>query len=1408
MTVRQYGDLQPKTPPLRDKNGVTYETDIPAWVLEHRRQVIHALSEGKPVSPEVLADYPDLAAKPIGSVTVREKDGRGAWRDPYEAPLVSVEQPRNVRGKVSTGNWVVNSKIIKQDYQGEPYIAGHTKYFYKKVDADAWIREVTSRKPAEPAPVAAEVGKPAEVGKQPLPTVLSKEQMIDRGAGGSLSHAIEVDIPLSKIEGREPTPAGDYRPGTPVNQPIEVTYDKHSDTFTLYAGNHRVRQAEVNGQSTVKAFVETEKADYPDLAALYGKVEPAPAAEVAGAGVALPESLRGAKPRYGFGSKLFTLDFASDIDRAAYIVRNASKKSKADERYMEFLRQQFPGVSDTDLRAKGLQVSGHIKRLAQGQGTSTGTIRVDRVLQSGEPPSRRKKTFEPGEIQGGGAAGGMVAIIDLTERQTRPGPPETGEEAPAPTPMRSAVKTATAIRQAVDLVTWPWEAGKKTLSPGNVSEESKTTAQVIREATGEKTREDDVAWAESKERRDAWNKVSREEVRTFIRDFESDTVPADPGLARLKADYQRRMDDCYKIIKSIKNWTPYVEQYFPRLWKDPKKARGVFAAIATKRPLAGRKGFLKHRTLPTFEDGIAAGLEPGSWNPEMLVLAHEAEVRRFAMAHAILDTLKNADLPVYVRAGGHTPAGYAKVDDSIATVFGNPDIPIKEAFDAVMMRNLDNLIDDLGVSNVRKVKIGGQRWGTSEADRVVVTKFGGPETAKTHELGHILNERYGLEDYILHKGAYKTTTTIPERQVIANEMRNLADLRYEGADPDQVPAAFKKYVRKADEKMANLVHAYVHARYKVAEVAPNTLKRFEQFIREHPELKPLRDIKPSLVVGQAEATVSAGGMVIRGYWYLPEDAARVINNYLSPGLWDKDWYRIARTVGNSLNQVQLGFSLFHAGFTTADVIVSHVGAGWIDLMDGDVAGAVKRWGLAPAAPGTNLAAGIKMRIEWSHPGTQPPDIQQVANYAAKAGAKATADPFYYAIDQGGRVDHIKRLAGALHDGDAEAIARNLPLAVIEGVAWPTMRWLVPSQKLGLFKTLLEQEFARNPNATESERVRIAQGVWDNVENRLGQLTYDNLFWNPVLKDTLMLAIRAVGWKAGTWRELGGAVQDTLSLPGRVKSRGRWKGSVSQKQGYALGLFSAVALMGAIITKILTGENPHGADFVAPRTGQKERDGTDVRVQLPTYMKDLLSAWEGPTKYIQSSLHPLLTEVIEQWNNEDWKDDPVRLSDDLFWKQVGQSIAHAVDQYVPYTVGNISRQDVPKSLKVSAFVGVTKAPRYIEDSRAVKLIKSYQGKYTVITNSEDLARERAKTELRQRIRDTKNGGEIDRLLAEAVKSRIIKQAGISQFMRYVRMHPDDRLRDEFKRLTDAQKRKVLGAATSREREVFTGAGVSQ
>lgn len=78
----------------------------------------------------------------------------------------------------------------------------------------------------------------------------------------------------------------------------------------------------------------------------------------------LPRELAGATPKYGFANRLFAVDFASDVDRAAYIIANENKKSSRDGDFLKFVMENL-GIDEAGARAYGKEVRARVKELAR-----------------------------------------------------------------------------------------------------------------------------------------------------------------------------------------------------------------------------------------------------------------------------------------------------------------------------------------------------------------------------------------------------------------------------------------------------------------------------------------------------------------------------------------------------------------------------------------------------------------------------------------------------------------------------------------------------------------------------------------------------------------------------------------------------------------------------------------------------------------------------------------------------------------------------------------------------------------------------------------------------------------------------------------------------------------------------------
>lgn len=103
--------------------------------------------------------------------------------------------------------------------------------------------------------------------------------------------------------------------------------------------------------------------------ALAGEVTPEQRAMLegkpaAGPAFTLPEGLSKAAPRYGYGRKQFTLQFASDLDRTAYVLANDVKtRSKSAGKFEEAVAAA--GLDLPAIRSHGDQVRSYIKGLAK-----------------------------------------------------------------------------------------------------------------------------------------------------------------------------------------------------------------------------------------------------------------------------------------------------------------------------------------------------------------------------------------------------------------------------------------------------------------------------------------------------------------------------------------------------------------------------------------------------------------------------------------------------------------------------------------------------------------------------------------------------------------------------------------------------------------------------------------------------------------------------------------------------------------------------------------------------------------------------------------------------------------------------------------------------------------------------------
>lgn len=528
--------------------------------------------------------------------------------------------------------------------------------------------------------------------------------------------------------------------------------------------------------------------------------------------------------------------------------------------------------------------------------------------------------------------------------------------------------------------------------------------------------------------------------------------------------------------------------------------------------------------------------------------------------------------------------------------------------------------------------------------------------------------------------------------------------------------------------------------------------------------------------------------------YLPHDAAAVINNYLSPGLQGKGWYQMFRSAGNSMLQARLSLSAFHATFTSGEAVMSHVENGLYKMMHGDILEGAKDVGNGLVNPigvaVNNFRTGNKLRNELLKPGSEGYRYAELARAAKDAGMRTSQGSEY-------ATQFTDKMISAWNNNNPIGAVLRVPFAGIEQLARPIMEYLVPRQKLGVFAKLAEYDLAKNPYATEAERLRTLQKIQATVDDRLGQMVYDNVFANKTAKDLAQISVQSVGWNGGSWRQIGGGLYDT----GKAIKNGVTGSPVdiSHRMTYIMALPLVTGFWGSVVTYLMTGHGPQSAkDFFFPPDGGTDKDGRPSRLSLPTYMKDVYHYANNFTETASGKLHPLLGMIYQLSKNKDFYGKEIYHPDDNMFLKGVDTLKHFAQGYEPYSVsGTMKNLGEGKSIgkSVLPLVGLTPAPGDVNKTAAERMMMEYS--MSRRPEGSKTQEEADKSDLhRKLIRDVQqNNGNPTQSIQQALQSKQISPQTARELVNMGKLTPSQR---SFSPLPMDEAIKVYGTMTDDER----------
>jgi hypothetical protein len=804
-----------------------------------------------------------------------------------------------------------------------------------------------------------------------------------------------------------------------------------------------------------------------------------------------------------------------------------------------------------------------------------------------------------------------------------------------------------------------------------------------------------------------------------------DTPALDAIAAALRKLLDGRRQDVQDLgTGKLRN---FHENYMPRAWKDPKSALQWIRDFYARRPFEGGKSFLKQRTYPTMKEGRDAGLQPITDNPVTMTLLKIQEMDRYIAAHRTLNDWKATHDAIFVDARdgkalqSMTRMGWKKIDDPIGAVYGPSVQPITEYPNEGIWKGLQAVANALGLKQERgflnlRGAIGRAQQGTGR----VQTLHGTAEDVLAHEIGHQIDflagsgKRFVLEypdaqTVARLKRAYATLkdtegTTLEQRRAARDELKSLKSAIAQRKEFQRQLRALadlrsgeKAYTHKREEKMAQLAEMWVGSRELFERTAPTVFAEWKKFLDENPRLHALRDIEGNTEVSPIAQPYDVGGLVIKGNWWAPEGLTRLLNNHLMPGLSDKALFKGIMGLNNHLNLFNLGFSAFHVGKTSLEASISRLALSYEAMLRGHPLEAAKFAVTTPVVPFTAFLKGDKMLKEWYEPGSQGAEIGELADRATEAGARARMDQIY-------RTRIAAEMEKALHTWNLPGAALRVPSAAAETLTNVIMDQVVPRLKMGVFADMARFHLdAMGKGAKPIDVTRQMANDWNSVENRLGEVTRDNLFWNRYARDLATMLMRADQWTLGTIREIGGAAGDIAAQPARAL-----KGEPVNlnRLTYVAAMVTLHMAYSALYQYAHTGQGPQELeDYFFPKNGQTDEQGRAQRSVIPSYVKDVYGIARHPITTFENKEAAGLALASQLIRNRDFYNVEIRHPDDAWFKQLEDTGLYVAKGFTPFAVRNFLRErglGAPGGLSAEQFIGVSPAPADLDRSPAERL----------------------------------------------------------------------------------------------------------
>jgi hypothetical protein len=264
---------------------------------------------------------------------------------------------------------------------------------------------------------------------------------------------------------------------------------------------------------------------------------------------------------------------------------------------------------------------------------------------------------------------------------------------------------------------------------------------------------------------------------------------------------------------------------------------------------------------------------------------------------------------------------------------------------------------------------------------------------------------------------------------------------------------------------------------------------------------------------------------------------------------------------------------------------------------------------------------------------------------------------------------------------------------------PFFEHAIPSIKLGQAYRRLDSFLRANPTATDEAINKYARQITQDVDNRLGELQLDNVYWPKMAKVLANIATISTSWVYGSYRGFLAAVG--WNLEARAFE---WNPVATSS---LIGTLSTFAIANGLMTYLHTGTAPDSwRDWLNFRTGgigTGLAKGGPERAMIPSELKELFDigtiiakSWQEPTHaagattdYVMGKLNPFWQGIRGAVTGQDG---------------IGHNIAEmpggwkrfALDQLSPIALSQVATRSKTTGLSsLENVAGFREAPKWAE-----------------------------------------------------------------------------------------------------------------